>query len=198
MKAGKEERSEMMSINEHNFLLELNKKNPKALEYIIDSYSNLVFKIVLKVLGDDNRETAKECVNDIYLLVWNKHQLYNPEKASFKNWLLAVSKYKAIDNKRGLNKESNLQLEEEILFSNTDVENEYILKEKKRELLKFLNKGNELDREIFIRRYIFDEDINIIAENFDLSRGAVYNRLWRTRNSLIENFNLSNNVEVVK
>jgi len=187
-----------MSINEHNFLLELDKENPKALEYIIDSYSNLVFKVVLTVLGDDNREAAKECVNDIYLLVWNKHHLYDPEKSSFKNWLLAVSKYKAIDYKRCLRKEANLELEEEILFSNTDIENEYILKEKKSELLKFLNKGNELDREIFIRRYIFDEDIDIIANNFNLSRGAVYNRLWRTRNSLIENFNLSNNVEVVK
>jgi len=187
-----------MSINEHNFLLELNKKNPKALEYIIDSYSNLVFKIVLKVLGDENREVAKECVNDIYLLVWNKHQLYDSEKASFKNWLLAVSKYKAIDYKRSLRKEANLELEKEILFSNTDIENEYILKEKKSELLKLLYKGNELDREIFIRKYIFDEDINIIAKDFNLSRGAVYNRLWRTRNSLIENFNVSNNMEVVK
>jgi len=198
MKAGKQERSEMMSIDEHNFLLELNKKNPKALEYIINSYSNLVFKVVLKVLGDDNREMAKECVNDIYLLVWNKHQLYNPEKASFKNWLLAVSKYKAIDYKRGLNKESNLQLEEEILFSNTDVENEYIIKEKKDELLQLLHKENEVDREIFLRRYLLDEEINVIAKSFNLSKGAVYNRLWRTRNSLLESFNGSNNMEVVK
>ena len=187
-----------MSIDEHNFLLELNKKNPKALEYIINSYSNLVFKVVLKVLGDDNREMAKECVNDIYLLVWNKHQLYNPEKASFKNWLLAVSKYKAIDYKRGLNKESNLQLEEEILFSNTDVENEYIIKEKKDELLQLLHKENEVDREIFLRRYLLDEEINVIAKSFNLSKGAVYNRLWRTRNSLLESFNGSNNMEVVK
>jgi len=129
-----------MVISEDNFLLGLSKRNPKALEYIINTYSNLVFKVVLNVLGNENRESAKECVNDIYLLVWNKHHLYNPQKASFKNWLLAVSKYKAIDYKRSLNKEDNLQLEEDTLSSNSDVENDYIFKEKKAELLNLLQK----------------------------------------------------------
>lgn len=111
-----------MAINEDNVLLELKKRNTKALEYIINTYSNLVFKVVINVLGNDNYESAKECLNDIYLLVWNKNQLYNPEKASFKNWLLAVSKYKAIDYKRSLKKTNNVNIEDEFLFSSNNVE----------------------------------------------------------------------------
>ncbi|APM37643.1 sigma-70 family RNA polymerase sigma factor [Clostridium kluyveri] len=187
-----------MKINDENFLLELKKKNPIALEYIINTYCNLVFKIVMNVLGKDNYENAKECINDVYLLIWNKSHLYNPEKSSFKNWLLAVSKYKAIDYKRSLVKQDNLQIEEQILISKTDVENEYISKEKKEILIKLLQCEHELDRELFIRKYILDEDMGSLCKNFNLSRGAVYNRLWRTKNSLIRKLNISNEVEELK
>ena len=198
MKAGKQERDEMMIINDENYLIELRKRNPKALEYIIDTYSNLVFKVVTNVLGNENYESSKECVNDIYLLVWNKHQLYNPEKSSFKNWLLAISKYKAIDYKRALKKEDNMELEEDTLLARDNIESEYIFKEKKSEIIKLLHKESDLDKEIFIRRYILDEDINSIAQRVSLSKGAVYNRLWRLRNSLIKEFEVSKEMEEVK
>jgi len=187
-----------MKIDDKNFLLELKNKNPKALEFIINTYCNLVFKIVLTVLGTDNYENVKECVNDIYLLIWNKNHLYDPEKSSFKNWLLAVSKYKAIDYKRSLSKVDSLQIEEQVLISKIDVENEYILKEKKEELIKLLQREHELDRELFIRKYILDEDMDSICKKFNLSKGAVYNRLWRTKNSLIRKLNISSEVEVSK
>ncbi|MFL0195019.1 sigma-70 family RNA polymerase sigma factor [Clostridium sp. WILCCON 0269] len=187
-----------MEINHENFLLELKKKNPEALEYIINTYCNLVFKIVINVLGNHNYENAKECINDVYLLVWNKSHLYNPKKSSFKNWLLAVSKYKAIDYKRNLTKQHNLQIEEQMLISKINVENEYILKEKKEELLRLLQYEPELDRELFIRKYILDEEMDSLCKKFNLSKGAVYNRLWRTKNSLIKKLGISGEVEVSK
>lgn len=188
-----------MNINSNNFLLEMKNRNSRALEYIIDTYSNLVFKVVINVLGSTNRESAKECVNDIFLLIWNKYMLYNPAKSSFKNWLLAVSKYKAIDCKRKLTRhENDLELEEKILFSDDDIENDYILKEKKEELFSFLNSGNKTDKEVFVRKYIFGEKADKIAEELGLSKGAVYNRLWRTKNLIIKNFNNTANLEVLK
>lgn len=188
-----------MKITDENFLCEIKNRNPQVLEYIIDNYSNLVFKVILNVLGNENRESAKECVNDVFLLIWNKHNLYNPEKSSFKNWLLAVSKYKAIDYKRKLAKHNNdIELENQILSSKSNIEDSYILKEKKEELLNFLNEGNKLDKEVFIRKYIFDEDTDKIAKQLNLSKGAVYNRLWRTKNSIIKSFNNNANLEVVK
>ncbi|AGY76979.1 sigma-70 family RNA polymerase sigma factor [Clostridium autoethanogenum] len=187
-----------MKINDKNFLLELKRKNPTALEYIINIYCNLVFKVVLNVLGNDNYENAKECINDVYLLIWNKSHLYNPEKSSFKNWLLAVSKYKAIDYKRSLVKQDNLQIEEQMLISNTDIENEYILREKKEELIKLLQYEHKLDRELFIRKYLLDQDMETLCKNFNLSKGAIYNRLWRTKNSIIRKLHISGEVEVSK
>lgn len=61
-----------------------------------------------------------------------------------------------------------------------------------------LNSGNKTDKEVFVRKYIFGEKIDKIAEELGLSRGAVYNRLWRTKNSIIKNFNNTANLEVLK
>lgn len=91
-----------------------------------------------------------------------------------------------------------LQIEEQMLISKTDIENEYIFKEKKEILIKLLQCEHELDRELFIQKYILDEDMDSLCKNFNLSRGAVYNRLWRTKNSLIRKLNISNEVEELK
>ncbi|URZ08390.1 sigma-70 family RNA polymerase sigma factor [Clostridium felsineum] len=187
-----------MKINEDNFWLELKNRNTNALEYIIELYSNLVFKIVINIL-ENNREASKECVNDVFLLVWNKSNLYNPNKSSFKNWLLAIAKYKSIDYKRKSEKHSfNTSLEDIPIPSKEDIEDNYILKEKKEELLKLLETENTICKEIFIRKYILYESTDSIAKSLKLSKGAVYNRLWRTRNSIIKKLNLSENLEVVK
>ena len=61
-----------MKINEDNFIGELKNKNPKALDYLVDNYSNLIFKVVISVLGSDKREEAMECLNDVLLKVWEK------------------------------------------------------------------------------------------------------------------------------
>lgn len=66
----------------------------------------------------------------------------------------------------------NIELKEEILFSNDNIEDNYILKEKKEELLNFLDKGNKIDREIFIRKYILDEntdEILAMLNNIEIS-----------------------------
>ncbi|WP_315113713.1 sigma-70 family RNA polymerase sigma factor [Clostridium intestinale] len=175
-----------MVIKEDNLIEELDKRNSEALEYIIQKYANLIFKVVINVLCSDNRELAKECISDIYMLVWNKYKLYNPEKASFKNWLLAVSKYKAIDYKRARKNLENVELDKECIRAPIDVEKDFIDKENVKEVLGFLNNEKPIDKEIFIRKYIYEESIKEISKNLNLSKGAVYNRLWRTRNSLTE------------
>lgn len=187
----KKERGEAMVIDEDNFIPELRNGNTRALEYIVDTYSNLIFKVVINVLGGDRREYAKECINDVFLLVWNKINLYDPIKSSFKNWLLAVSKYKAIDYKRALRSQDNADIEEETLYSEENIENKYILKERMSEIFKLLESENKVCREMFIRRYIFDEDTESIAERLNLSKGAVYNRLWRLRNTLAQKLDIS-------
>lgn len=61
-----------MKINEENYLIELCKKNEKALEYIIDKYSAIVNGVVRKVLLPlENNGLIEECISDIFFSVWN-------------------------------------------------------------------------------------------------------------------------------
>ncbi|WP_242862437.1 sigma factor [Clostridium massiliamazoniense] len=63
------------------FIKELKKKDPKALDYLVDNYSNLIFKIANGILND--RELSKECVNDVILKIWNNSKSFNREENKF-------------------------------------------------------------------------------------------------------------------
>ena len=87
-----------MKINEENYLIELCKKNEKALEYIIDKYSAIVNGVVRKVLLPlENNGLIEECISDIFFSVWNNIGKFSGENEKFKNWIAGISKYKAID-----------------------------------------------------------------------------------------------------
>lgn len=78
-----------------------------------------------------------------------------------------------------------------------EVEEELLRREDYKRVLGALKELNETDREIFKRRYFLYEDIESIAEKYNLSRSAVDNRLWRGRKILRE-FLSDNNEENLK
>lgn len=82
-------------INKGNFLKQLKKKNEKALDYVIDSYSDVIFKVAYGVLN--NRQLSEECVNDVLLKIWDNIHHFNKDEDKFYPWILAITKYTAID-----------------------------------------------------------------------------------------------------
>lgn len=88
-----------MKIGEENFIHELINKNPKALEYIINTYGNLVYKIVYSILNR-NHHAAEECMDDVFVSVWSNIGSFKKDKGNFKNWIACIAKYKAIDYSR--------------------------------------------------------------------------------------------------
>ena len=50
-----------------------------------------------------------ECVDDILLIVWYNINSYDENRGKFRNWLISVAKFKAIDYKRKSNKVYQLQ-----------------------------------------------------------------------------------------
>lgn len=176
-----------MKINEDNFIKELKKKNPKALDYLVENYSNLIFKVVLSVLGTDRREEAKECLNDVLLKVWEKINYHDESKSRFTSWLIAVSKYNAIDYKRKLSKVQNeCSIDELILSDEGDIEEHILHSESKEELLNAIKDMGSPDKDIFIRKYFLGESLNEISMTLKLSISAVNNRLFRGRKLLRE------------
>lgn len=177
-----------MKINEDNFIQELKRKNEKALEYAVDAYGNIVYRVVCSVLNSlENSGPIDECVNDIFMSIWNNIDSFDEQKGRFKSWLTAVAKYKAIDYNRKISRQETAEdIDEHKLSSLDNTENIIISHENKKELLSLIHSLKDMDKEIFIRRYFMYEDIDSIAKYFNMSRSSVDTRLSRSRKYLKE------------
>ena len=77
----------------------IKKKKEKGMELLIDNYRGIITAIVRRHLGVlINYE--EECVDDVLLSIWDNIKSFDNSKISFKNWICAISKYKAIDYKK--------------------------------------------------------------------------------------------------
>lgn len=175
-----------MKVDENNFIDELKCRNETALDYIYSKYLNLVYKVVIDILGDiTTKEDIEECVSDIFIGIWKNIEKYNPNVTPFKKWLIAVSKYKAIDYLRKLSKhQQTVELEENISIAKDNIEDKIIRDSEIATLHSVIMDMSEVDRDIFIKRYILNENISDIAKHLDMPRSAIDNRLSRGRKAI--------------
>lgn len=177
-----------MKITENNLVTEIQASNTKALEYAINMYGKLIYKVVNNVLCSfSDKYAIQECVSDVFTAIWYNIKTYDKEKASFKSWITAIAKYKAIDYRKKLIKKHTMEdINEYDLKEDINIEDHIICSERKKEIIKVIKELGKIDCEIFIRKYFFEESVDDIARNLKLSRQAVDNRLWRGRKYLRE------------
>ena len=102
----------------------------------------------------------------------------------FKNWICAIAKYKAIDYKRKyLAKVETLDMTDEIYYIDKDL----VKQETKEEVEEILSHLNEKDRELFVKHYLEDIDLETIALKSNTKVSNLYNRLSRGRKRIREN-----------
>jgi RNA polymerase sigma-70 factor (ECF subfamily) len=179
-----------MEITDSNLIAELKIKNQHALEYIIDVYGKSLYMLVKRILyTTGNNEDIEECVSDAFVQAWERINGYDESKGSLRTWLFMLAKYRALDYRRKLGKSINTELIEDIdHYQGEVVEDELLVKEQLNEVVERINKFEEPDRSIFLRRYFLYESVESIAQRLGFSEGAVYKRLWRSRNVLKKGF----------
>ncbi|NLI93015.1 MAG: sigma-70 family RNA polymerase sigma factor [Peptococcaceae bacterium] len=177
-----------MEINGTNYVAQMKKKNRRALEFAMDTYSNLVYSVVRSVLKAGFCEPyVEECINDVFLSVWNNMESFDQTKGDFKCWIAAIAKYRAIDYQRKLSRQNSVEFfDDNELYDELTTENIVVSKENRKELLMAIRDMNDQDREIFIRRYFLSEGIENIARTFSVDRNVVDQRLSRGRKFLKE------------
>ena len=67
----------------------------QALAQLYDRYNRLVFSLSLAIVQD--RATAEEITLDVFMRIWQKAALYNPEQARVSTWLTHITRNHAID-----------------------------------------------------------------------------------------------------
>lgn len=82
-----------MRVNNSNYLKRLKNKKEDALEFIVDKYLPLAKGVTFKVLYSvGNNEVMEECINDIFLSIWNNSHKFNGDDDDFRKVDMCYSK----------------------------------------------------------------------------------------------------------
>ncbi|MDK0584762.1 sigma-70 family RNA polymerase sigma factor [Clostridium perfringens] len=159
-------------INKGNFLKQLKKKNEKALDYVIDSYSDVIFKVAYGVLK-----------------IWDNIHHFNKDEDKFYPWILAITKYTAIDILRKELRHSNtLEISSLNISEEKCLVSKFHNKEQLNMVTEEINAMKDTDREIFLRKFYLEETGEEISKKMGLSNKFINLRIFRGRNKLKAKF----------
>lgn len=169
-------------MEDRELVQDLIKGKEDALNILQKKYGRLLYGICKDIiLKTHSVADVEECYSDIVISIWNNILDFDSSKGKFINFIAAIAKYKAIDYKRKLDKNIEVEINNEIL------ESSYIerdLEEDLEEFKELINILKEEDKQIFIKRYYFEEDIEKISSDLNISKDTVYKRLSRGREKL--------------
>ena len=73
-------------------------RDAEALETLYDRHSRAVFSLVYRIV--QQRPTAEEVTQDIFLQLWRNARLYDAQRGSLQPWLLTLARNRALDTLR--------------------------------------------------------------------------------------------------
>ncbi len=152
---------------------------------IINKYSRLLWPIAATVLKNVGTEQdVEECVADVFIDLWENPDKYDPERGSLKSWLCMVARCRAIDRYRALSKHSTVSLESAMMVGRMGMQDALLQEETKKELVAAVNALGDVEKDILIRRYYYEQKPKEIAKALDLPLKQVENHLYRSKQKL--------------
>lgn len=151
-------------------------------------YGRYCFTLADAILHND--QDSEETVSDTYLKTWNAIPPKKPEV--LKLFLAKITRNLAFTRWRSYNAqkrgggELNLVLDElgECVAAPGTVEDHLNGKELALTIRAFLDTLSEKEQNIFLRRYFFVEESDVIARRYGMNRSTVLRTLSRTREKL--------------
>ena len=128
-------------------------------------------------------QDVEECVADVFIYLWQYPEKYDPDKAKLSSWLSMLARSKAIDRYRQIIKKRELPMEEIIAESLTHAEIMEVDAEKEK-LLSCIEKLDEKEKEMIIRRYYYEQKPAEIAVVLDIPKKQVENKLYYVKQKL--------------
>ncbi len=160
-------------------------RNERALIETSKKYGAYLFTICMNVLG--KKEDSEECVNDTYHIVWNKIPPEKPKR--FLPYIGRIAKNTALNRYDYLtadkrNTHFDTTLSELLDIGSDDVFDCFSEQELAKSISVFLRSSDERARNIFVRRYWYNDKIEDIAKMFGISAGNTKVILLRMRQKL--------------
>jgi RNA polymerase sigma-70 factor, ECF subfamily len=110
-----------------NLLHLLQQKNETAFTLLYDNYADALFSILYKVVN--NKEIAEDLLQETFVKIWKKIDMYNETKGSLYTWMLNIARNTGIDFMRSSRNKFHQQLihtdawQQEYLQTSTGMEN---------------------------------------------------------------------------
>lgn len=164
------------------------KRDEKAIFETSKRYGRYCHCIAWNILQDNM--DAQECVNDTYLDAWNAMPPHKPSALS--TFLGKITRRIAIDRWRQKNTlkrgADTVQLAldelETCVSGSSDVESEFLQRQRIKAIHDFLSELPDTDRRVFLQRYWYLESIDQIAARFGFSGSKTASILHRIRGKL--------------
>lgn len=178
-----ERRRYKVKITEDNYVEQMKKKNEKALAFFIDHDGWIVKSLVCAKLEGYAQE-QEECMNDVFLAIWENIDKYDKKRAAFTTWVSAVTRYRILNYRRKLyNARWNEDIEQIHIVGEKDVGIDF-LQEEEAEFRSLLQGLSEEDQEIFMRLFWEEQDYEEISQEMNLPKQQLYNHISRGKRKL--------------
>ncbi len=108
-RAGYSLRIDREASNDFDLLLlaEIARKNDDALMRLYDKYRRSVYSMLLRIVKIESE--AEELLQDVFMQVWEKAELFDAERGFFDTWLFTLTHNKAINTLRSRLYKKNAQ-----------------------------------------------------------------------------------------
>lgn len=157
----------------------------KELERIIDRYSRLLWSVASKILDRvGGEQDVEECVADVFIDLWNRPQEFDQNRGSIKAFLCLKCRGKAIDRFRSITRHLTEELDSDQVMAITGPLDSIMMTESLNKLCESIDRLDEPEREIMIRRFILEQKPAEIARITKLPVRKVENILYRTKEKL--------------
>jgi RNA polymerase sigma-70 factor (ECF subfamily) len=109
------------SLNDQEVESELLKRvgegDRASFEQLYDRFSGVLFSAALQILGDQRE--AEDVLQDVFVQIWDKAKLYNAARGKPLTWAMTLTRNKAIDRLRSIQRRFRLkdQVEKEAKVS---------------------------------------------------------------------------------
>ncbi len=165
-------------------------RDEKTIAMVMQKYSKLLWSVASAVLiNSSSEQEVEECVADVFIHLWMNPEKYDPDKGKLSSWLAMVTRSKAIDRYRKLAKKQDIALLDEQTSSGMELIDKTIAKEDAMRVMSYIDSLKEQDKEIAIRRFVYEQKVKDIAIAMDISKKTVENHLFLIKKRIKEILN---------
>ena len=166
------------------------RRDEKAIKEVATVYGTYLFKIAFNILGSS--DDSDECVNDVYLRLWNSIPPDRPD--NFKAYIAKIARNTALDKQRERSAKKRIPSEyitsleelDECIPEENDRDSECEAKLLKEAIDGFVRSLSKRQQYMFVCRYFYGDPVDDIARGLKISGSLVYHELSVIRSKLKE------------